>query len=81
LSNLQKGLIWTTHEEYFVVYHCAKFGNDRCSCLRKFQFLEQIAGKCLFMTPKLGFKAYDPLSGVQYQPKPKMAHLAFACVI
>jgi len=51
------------------LYHSAKFGYDRCSSfiVWTFQYLACLAGKC----QKWVFGQFDPLNGLQYQPKPK----------
>jgi len=46
-----------------------------------FQYLPRLAKKCLFTPPKLFFGQFDPLNGLQYQPKPKKHTLAWVRVI
>ena len=72
------GHIWTTHSEYLrvsitlqnlVIVYAVVF------IIWTFQYLARLAGQCLFTPEKLGvFGQFDPLNGLQYQPKPKTAH-------
>jgi len=65
------------------LYHSAKFGYDRWSSF--YNMNTSIFGgfgwKMPIYTSKIGvFGQFDPLNGLQYQPKPK-THLTWVCVI
>jgi len=58
-------------------YHSAKFGYDRCTSFYNINIsiLGTYGWKIPIHTPKIGvFGQFDPLNGLQYQPKPKKAH-------
>jgi len=65
--------IWTTHSEYLWV--SSTLQNLVMIDAVVFQYLTRLAGKCLFTPPKIGgFGQFNPLNGLQYQPKPKNAY-------
>jgi len=68
------------HPQYTHVgfYHCAKFGYDRCSSFFyniNVSMFGTLGWKTPIHAPKIGVLGqFDPLNGLQYQPKPKKAH-------
>jgi len=59
------------------LYHSAKFGYDRYSSFDNMNVLIFCAFGCKtpIDDPKIGVLwQFDPINGLQYQPKPKMAH-------
>jgi len=59
------------------LYHSAKFGYDRCSSFynMNISIFGTFCWKMPIQAPKIGvFGQFDPLNGLQYQPKPKKAH-------
>ena len=60
------------------LYHSAKFGYDRCSSFynMNISIFDTFGWKMPIHAPRIGvFGQFDPLNGVQYQRKPKKAHL------
>jgi len=59
------------------LYHSAKFGYDGCSSFYNINIsiFGPFGWKIPIHAPKIGvFGQFDPLNGLQYQPKPKKAH-------
>jgi len=59
------------------LHHSAKFGYGRCSSFynMNISIFRTFRGKMPIHAPKIGiFGQFDPLNGLQYQPKPKKAH-------
>jgi len=66
------------------LYCSAKFGFDRCSSFynMNISIFGTFGWKILSHTPKIGvFGQFDPINGIQYQPKPKRHTLAWVRVI
>jgi len=63
--------VWHTHEEHGL-YHCAKFGWNRCSSFDNMHVFDFtiLAWKCLFRPPKLRFwgTATKPVHRLQIRP-------------
>jgi len=58
------------------LYHCVKFGYDRCSsfdCINASIF-GAFGWKAPIHAPKIVMGLFDPLYGLQYQRKPKKPH-------
>jgi len=79
------GHIWTTNSEYLgvsITQQNLVMIDAVVFIIWTFQYVACLAGKCLFMPPKLCFFGqFDPLNGLQYQPKPKRHTLAWVRVI
>jgi len=61
------------------LYHSAKFGYDRCSSLynMNISIFGTFGWKIPIHAPKIGvFGQFDPINGLQCQPKPKRHTLA-----
>jgi len=59
------------------LYHCAKFGYDRCSSFynMNISIFDTFGWEMPIHAPKIGFFGqFDTQNGVQYQRKPKKAH-------
>jgi len=66
------------------LYQSAKFGDDRCSSFynMNISIFGPFGWKMPIHAPKIVFFGqFDPLNGLQYQPKPKRYILAWVCVI
>jgi len=66
------------------LYYSAKFGYDWCSSFynMNISIFGPFGWKIPIHTPKIGVLGqFDPLNGLQYQPKPKRHTLAWVCVI
>jgi len=64
------------HQQW-VFYHSAKFGYDWCSSFynMNISIFGLFGWKMPIHAPKIGvFGQFDPLNGLQYQPKPRKAH-------
>jgi len=58
------------------LYHCAKFGYDRCSSFYNMNILvlTRLAGKCLFTPQKLGFWGnFIPKMGCNINESPQVS--------
>jgi len=67
------------HPQWVLVglYHCAKFGYDRCSSFynMNISIFGTFGWKMPIHAPQIGVSEhFDLLNGLQYQPKPKKAH-------
>jgi len=59
------------------LYHSAKFGYDWCSSFynMNISIFDVFGWRMPIHAPKIGFFGqFDPINGLQYQPKPKEAH-------
>ena len=75
------GFVWGIFGQRTVstsgLYHSAEFGYDRCSSFynMNISIFGMFGWKIPIHDPKIGvWGQYDPLNGLQYQQKPKMAH-------
>jgi len=76
------GFVWSIFEPPTVstwgLYRSTTFGYDRCSSFYNMNIISIFSAfgwKAPVHVPKIGvFGQFDPLSGLQYQPKPKKAH-------